>query len=274
LVLVIGAADLVLSYDSVALRVNRAFTLILDDVPVTVLQQEPFWIGASLTNRGSVPRVFEIVVAEANFQGACQVTVPPNNTVPVSCQVVYLPWRIMDTGPRLLTIELQFTGHRIDTDEAVVEVRYSQFNFLMTLVPPVLLAALCVLGLFWMRKPSHSRRRLVDREVIPTEGVVESASSLAYWGSRRSVTVVQSYPYSRELENRIARVSERFGLQSRGPGRFYGDNGVLVCERQREALRVTMMATNRRLVQRVLADLPDETESSANGDDSAHDDLD
>lgn len=274
LVLVIGAADLVLSYDSVALRVNRAFTLILDDVPVTVLQQEPFWIGANLTNRGSVPRVFEIVVAEANFQGACQVTVPPNNTVPVSCQVVYLPWRIMDTGPRLLTIELRFAGHRIDTDEAVVEVRYSQFNFLMTLVPPVLLAALCVLGLFWMRKPSHARRRLVDSEVIPTEGVVESASSLAYWGSRRSVTVVQSYPYSRELENRIARVSERFGLQSRGPGRFYSDNGVLVCERQREALRVTIMATNRRLVQRVLADLPDETESSANGDDSAHDDLD
>jgi hypothetical protein len=274
LVVVIGAADLILSYDSVVLRVNRAFTLILDDSPVTVLQQEPFWVVVNITNRGSVPRVLEIMVAEANFHGACQVTVPPNNTVHVSCQVVYLPWRIMDTGPRLLTVELQFAGHRLDTDEAVVEVRYSQLNFLITLVPPVLLAGLCVLGLFWTRKPSHVRRRLVDREVIPTEGVVGSASSLAYWGSRRGVTVVQSYPYSRELENRIARVSERFGLQSRGPGRFYGDNGVLVCERRREALRVTMMATNRRLVQRVLADLPDGMEPSANVGDSAHGDLD
>jgi hypothetical protein len=274
LALVIGAADLILSYDSVALRVNRAFTLMLNDVPATVLQQEPFQVVVNLTNRGSVPRVLEIVVAEANFHGSCQVTIPPNNTIHASCQVVYLPWRIMDTGPHLLTIELQFAGHRLDTDEAVVEVRYSQLNFLITLVPPVLLAGLCVLGLFWMRNPRHVRRRPVDREVIPPEGVVGSASSLAYWGSRRGVTVVQSYPYSRELQNQVARVSQRFGLQSRGPGRFYGDNGVLVCERRRKALRVTVIAANRRLMQRVLADLPEGIEPSTNGGDSAHGDLD
>jgi len=158
--------------------------------------------------------------------------------------------------------------------EAVIEVRYSQLNFLITLVPPVLLAGLCVFGLFWMRRPSHVGRRLVDKEAVPIEGVVESASSLAYWGSRGGVTVVQSYPYSRALENRIARVSERLGLQSRGPGRFYSDNGVLVCERRRNALRVTVIAANGHLVQRVLADLRDETEPSVNDGESAHDDLD
>lgn len=274
LALVIGAADLILSYDSVALRVNRAFTLTLDDVPATVLQQELFWVVVNLTNRGSVPRVLEIVATEANFHGTCQVTVPPNNTIQVFCQVVYVPWRIMDTGPRLLTIELQLAGHDLCTCQSIVEVRYSQLNFAITLVPPVLLAGLCVLGLFWMKKPGHVRRQPVDEEIIPTEGLARPASSLAYYGSRGGVTVVQSYPYSRELENQIARVSERLGLQPRGPGRFYGSNGVLVCEPRREVLRVTMMATNRRLVQRVLAELPEGVESSADSGDSDRDDLD
>jgi hypothetical protein len=272
--LIIGAMDLILFYTPVALRIDQAFDLKLNHVPITVVQQERFVLVMNVTNRGSVPRILEIVAAEANFHGTCQTAIPPNTTVQVSCRVVYLPQRITDTGPRLLTIELRLAEHHLCTDQRVVQVRYSPLNFLVTLVPPVMLAGLCVLGLSWTRKPRGVRRRPIDDEAIPMERVSGSASPLAYWGPRRGATAVQCYPYSRQLEHQIARLCERFGLQSRGPGRFYGNNGVVVYERQRDALRVTIMTTSDRVLERLLAALPDEVESSANGGDSARDGLD
>jgi hypothetical protein len=272
--LIIEAMDLVFLYLSVVLHVHQAFDFRLTEVPNTVVQQEPFTIVANVTNRGSVPRVLGIVAVEGDFYGACQAAVPPNTTVQITWEVVYLPWRIMDTGPRPLTVELNLAEHRLCTDYAVLQIRYSPLNFLITLVPPVILAGLCILGLFWMTKPGGVRRRPADSEAIAPEEASGTVSALAYWGSRRGAAVVQSYPYSQQLENQIAGLSKRLGLRPRGPGRFYGNNNIVAYERQNDALRVTVMATSKRVLQRVLADLPDGVESRSDGGDCSVDDLD
>jgi hypothetical protein len=259
LILSIRTSNLILLWEQLPIQVLNAFVLEFQSVPANVTQQESFEITVNCTNRGSYVRTFDIVAADGNFFGSSQVVVNPYSVISHSLSIVYLPSSAIDIGLRLLIIEMQLDGNTLSSIQIELLVKYSTLNLFITLVPPLFLAGLCLLGICWMKNPASTQRHKsnMERERISHPSSGELSSSLAYWKSSNQVRVTRSYPFSKEIKTRISQISHNQGMVAQGPNRFYGKQIALAYEQIGNRLHLTILSSNNQLLQNLLSVFPD-----------------
>ncbi len=258
IILSITTPNLILLWNHLPLQIRKAFDLELHNVPTNITQQESFEISVNCTNRGNYVRTFDVVTAEGNFHGASQVVVEPNSTIMHTMSVTYYPISVIDVGLRSLILEMQLDGYTLNTMQIDLLVKYSVLNLCITLIPPLFLAALCLLGICWMKPSSSSRHRDGHREKlgIPDYPEGELSSSLAYWKSSPHVKVIRSYPFSRQLRAEISQISLRHGLLVQGHDRYYGKQMALACEQIGGTLRLTILSSDNQRLKNLLSAFP------------------
>lgn len=148
-------------------------------------------------------------------------------------------------------------------------VKYSTLNLFITLIPPLFLAALCILGICWM-KPSSSPQHQDGRRKklgIPDHPEDDLSSPLAYWKSSSHIKVIRSYPFSRQLKKEISQISRRHGLLVQGQNRYYGKQMTLAYEQIGDTIRLTILSTDNRCLKKLLSAFPHTTTiNSKDGD--------
>ncbi len=252
-------SELVLFYELLPLQVLSTYSLTLDASPSNVIQQEPFEILVNITNKGSQTRAFEVVVEGDNFQGGCQISVMAEQTLSARVPVLYLPSSFADIGSRLLKVHLLLEGQTLCSAQALIVVDYSLLNFTITLLPPAFLFGLILLGICWQRS---SKRKSISSGTRGLREYTGSPSTLGYPGSYTREKVLKAYPFSEQMESKIAQVSRRFGLSQRGQRRFSNDQAVLAYKRQGDEIHVVVLGTDKRHLRHLIANLG---ESSSQG---------
>jgi hypothetical protein len=260
--LMVTKSEIVLLYELFPLQVLSTFDFSIDAAPSTVLQQELFEILVNVTNRGSQTRLFEVVIGGDTFQGSTQISVMAAQTLSVRVPASYLPSTLADTGPRLLKIHLQLEGQTICTKQITIQVNYSLLNFTITLLPPIFLFSLILLGICWQRS---SRRRFISSSPPRFREYQDNPSTLEYPGSYTRERMVKSYPFSEQQESRIIQVSRRFGLSKQGKRRFSNDHAVLAYKRQGNNLHVVILGTDKRHLRQLVANLSESNSGKEGG---------
>ncbi len=259
LVLSVSISELVLLFEVYPLEVLSAFNIYLDEPPSKVLQQQPFEILVNITNQGSRARTFEVIVEGDNFEGGCQISVMAEQTISARVPVLYNPSNPADIGSRLLRVHLKLEEQTLCSDQALIEVNYSLLNLTISLLPPAVLVGLILLGICWQRSSKH---KSPSGRITGLTEYGSSPSTLGYPGSSPRERLVKSYPFSEQLESRIAQVSRRFGLSHRGQGRFSNEQAVLAYNRQGDEIHIVLLGADKRHLRRLIANLG---ESSGQG---------
>ena len=79
-------------------------------------------------------------------------------------------------------------------------------NFVITHIPLFFLFGLCVIGIYWARKPQRCQNQHHLSTHFPSRTLPVDIQSLSNPGASHQVKAVYSYPYSQELEAQIARI--------------------------------------------------------------------
>jgi hypothetical protein len=262
LILSVTTVELILLHEQYPLEVLSAYDFSVVTAPSTVLQQEIFEILINLTNKGSQPRAFDVVIEGDNFHGSGQVSVMAAETVATQVPVMYLPTTLADIGPRLLLVHIKLDDQTLWSAQTLIEVSYSPLNFTLTLLPPAFLCGLIILGICWQRR---TKRRFIEGDTRGMREYSESPAVLHYPGAYTREKVLKSYPFSEHLERRIAQVSRRFGLSQRGQRRFSNDQAVLAYKRQGDKIHVVILGKDKRQLNNLIANLGESSRQRRKG---------
>lgn len=271
LTLTVSTPNLTLLAEQLAITVQLAFLCTLSSYPQNALQNQLFPVLVSITNLGSQTRVFDII-AEVNFLASAQLIVQPNQTRTMTLLVQYLPQTFMDTGSRSLVIAFYVDNNHVTSAEVVIFIAYSAINLAITLLPPIFLLSLCIIGVCWMRKGKKSQQS--QQPPLLTTLIPTGADSRDMgWGVTPETEGVQAIPFNPQVRRQLAQAAQKLGLTSAGVNRYTNDRVVLAWEKKGQEIHLVVQANNSQLVQRLLHLLTDDLQSPASEGDTRNDDL-
>ncbi len=270
LTLLISTPDLILHCEHVPLNVQVAFMLTLIEMPQDVIQNTPFQVTVNITNLGSQTRAFEIV-GEANFYGSTQTILQPNEIRTISLTVQYIPQTIMDTGIRYVSIALYLETYRIMSVENQIFIAHSTINLIITLIPPIFLISLCVIGIIWMRNGKRAQRNPPTQSTPSSLLIPPGTNSREMkWGSSTDATEHQLNILPPEVHRQITQAMKEFGLNKAETKDRTKNRVVLTWEKNGNELHIKVKGENPELVNRLFHFFSKEMNSKTNEGESPH----
>jgi hypothetical protein len=259
LTLLITTPRLILLTNQVPLLVQIAFVMTFIALPEIIQQNQPFPVTVNLTNLGTQTRAFNIL-ADPNFLGTTHTILRSNETRFISLIVQYVPKTVVDTGIRSLSLSLLLDNQRILSIEEPVNVGQSTTNLILSLLPPVFLLGLCVLGIFWLRNGKRSKKHHQLSSYSPTIIIPQQKEAMQiHWGATARETRPQRLPLDSSGMQQLLHVIQTLGLTRKKPNHYANDRVVLAWEKKGRELHIVLQGENTHLLQRLFTLLSETT---------------